>query len=305
MKLADTTEEFLQYYNDDTEKVKAICEQGFKNIDMNFYAEHKPGALYQGDDWEVKVDKLKALGKQLGINYVQAHLPGGNPLAEEGFEKLLSSNIRCIDICGKLGIKNAVIHAGWQQGIDKQEFYKKNKDFIKLLIPSLEANGVNLCVENSCKANLGKFFYFFDGRELREFLNYVDHPLVTACWDTGHANIEGHQYDDIIALGDKLTALHINDNHGQKDEHMMPYMGTLNIDEVMTALSEIGFKGYFTFECSTSVIFNKNWLHKRREFEKDTRALNPGLELKKKMVSATFEAGKQILTAYGCYEETL
>ena len=34
-----------------------------------------------------------------------------------------------------------------------------------------------------------------------EFLNYVGHPLLHACWDTGHANCEGSQYDDIVTLG--------------------------------------------------------------------------------------------------------
>lgn len=305
MKLANTTEEFSEYFDNDLDRIKTLDLQGFKNIDISFYEEHKPFAQYQGEDWQSRADKLLSFAEEKGVHYVQAHLPGGNPLSQDGFDKLLSANIRCINVCGRLGIKNAVIHAGWQADICKDEFYQKNKQYIELLIPALERNNVNLCIENSCKKNLGKFYYFFDGKELREFLDYVSHPLVTACWDTGHANIEGHQYEDIITLGNKLTALHINDNFGDRDTHMMPYMGTLNIDEVMTALTEIGFNGYFTFECSTSVIFDKNWLNKRRVFEKNTRALNPGLELKKKMVSAAFEAGKQILTAYGCCEQTV
>lgn len=303
MKLTNTTEEFQKFYDNDVDRTRALFEQGFKNIDISFYTEHIDNAIYQGDDWKQKAYELLNFGNQNGIKFVQAHLPGGNPLDENGIEELTEVNIRCIDVCGILGIKYAVIHMGWKKDISKQEFYEKNRDYIQLLLPALERNNVILCVENSCKANLGKYFYFFDGKELREFIDYVDSPFVAACWDTGHANIEGPQYQDILALGDKLRALHINDNMGQKDDHMMPYMGTLNIDEVMTVLLEIGFNEYFTFECGTSVIFNNHWLNKRKVFEKDTRALNPNVEIKKSMVKTTYEVGRQILLAYNCLEE--
>ncbi len=123
--------------------------------------------------------------------------------------------------------------------LPKKDFFELNRDYINLLIPHLEKHNVNLCVENTCKANLKRFYYFFSGADLREFLDYINHPNVTACWDTDHANIEGSQYDDILVLSDKLTALHINDNNGLKDEHLLPYMGTMNIDEITTALLEI------------------------------------------------------------------
>ena len=60
--------------------------------------------------------------------------------------------------------------------------------------------------------------------------------MLHACWDTGHANCEGSQYDDIITLGKELFAIHYNDNHGAKDEHLIPFLGTLNHDEIINAL---------------------------------------------------------------------
>ena len=136
---------------------------------------------------------------------------------------------------------------------------------------------------------------------MREFLDYIDHPNVTACWDTGHANIEGSQYDDILVLSDKLTALHINDNNGLKDEHLLPYMGTMNIDEIMTALLKIGFDGYFTFESGNTL--NGGWPYKKREFVMSQKVSKPELEYKKIFVQAALTVGKNILTAYNCYED--
>ena len=46
-------------------------------------------------------------------------------------------------------------------------------------------------------------------------------------------------------------AIHYNDNRGGGDEHIAPFLGTLNHDEVITALIDVGFKGYFTLECDS------------------------------------------------------
>jgi sugar phosphate isomerase/epimerase len=145
-------------------------------------------------------------------------------------------------------------------------------------------------------------YYFFDGEDMAEFIDWIGHPQLKACWDTGHANVEGHQYKDLVALGDRLTALHINDNLGEKDQHMHPFIGTLNTDEVMHGLLDAGFKGYFTFECQ-SVVKDNYWLHKRHRFDEDTRTLNPGFSIVKKMTEVTYAIGEHVLSQYGCFEE--
>ena len=38
------------------------------------------------------------------------------------------------------------------------------------------------------------------------------------------------------------------DGEGQKDEHLIPYLGTLNHDEVINALIDIGYDGYTCVE---------------------------------------------------------
>lgn len=304
MKIANTTDEFNNFYSSHLEKVKALAELGFKYIDMSFYTEDRQDSEIMSENWMDRILEIKEYGDLNGIEFVQSHLPGGNFLdSSENCDIILEANKRSLIACGILGIKNAVLHAGFAKDIGKQEFYERNRDYINLLLPILEKYNINLCIENSCKANLGKYFYFFNGKDLRDFLNYVNHPNVTACWDTGHANIEGSQYDDIIALGDKLTALHINDNNGEKDEHMLPYMGTMNVDEVMTALQEINYSGYFTFESSHSVFFFKGWPYKRKEFNLSNKACDPDLECRKIFTKAALTIGKRILTAYDCYEE--
>ena len=48
---------------------------------------------------------------------------------------------------------------------------------------------------------------------------------------------------DGMALGRELYAIHYNDNHGAKDDHVAPFLGRLNHDEVMHALIDVDFEG--------------------------------------------------------------
>ena len=44
-------------------------------------------------------------------------------------------------------------------------------------------------------------FFPNSGADMKAFVEYVNHPLFHACWDTGHAHIGGPQYDEIMTLG--------------------------------------------------------------------------------------------------------
>ena len=137
---------------------------------------------------------------------------------------------------------------------------------------------------------------------MKEFVDYVDHPRFGACWDTGHANVEGHQFDDILAMGNCLRAIHFNDNRGKQDEHLLPFMGTMNVDEVMHALMENGFRGPLTFECCSSLRPKNYWLGNRRGFDRANGLVNPPVELKLELEKFMYQVGKHILTAYGLFE---
>lgn len=304
MKIATTTGDFIRVCANDKERVQALFDCGFRYIDLSLYDGAREDWIYFAEDWREQIEDLRAFGEQLGMKFVQCHAPGGNPLTskEDQYDLLLRSTIRSLEICQMLGIPNCVYHAGWRTGIEKEDYFKENRRFVEALIPTMEKTGVTLCVENSTKANMKDMYYFFDGEDMAEFIDWIGHPLLKACWDTGHANIEGHQYKDLVALGDRLATVHINDNLGEKDQHMHPYIGTVNMDEVMHGLLDAGFKGYFTFEC-ISVVPHKYWLHKRHLYETDTRALNANLHIYKKATELTYAIGEYVLSQYGCFEE--
>lgn len=299
MKIATTTGDFAFYCKTDEERIRELHRAGFRYIDLSMYT-FTPGCVYMQENWREEVQKIKSVADELGMKFVQAHSQGGNPLSEdkEQVDFLLAATIRSIEICEILGIKNTVVHNGYMPGIPKEEWFVKNKAFYEKLFPVMERCGVNVLCENTTKANMGDMYFIISGKDMREFINYVKHPQIHACWDTGHANCEGNQYEDILALGEELYAIHYNDNRGNQDEHIVPFMGTLNHDEVMHALIDVGFKGYFTLECGSALRENHYWLGDRRPFEKDHRLAEPQLFMQRKIEEMMYETAEYILKSY-------
>ena len=304
MKIATSTCDFGFYCDNDSDRIRELHRAGFRYVDLSMYS-FAPDSPYMSDDWKKEVKKIKDLADELGMTFVQAHSQGGNPFDENGnkVDFLFSATVRSIEICRELGIKNTVVHSGYKKGITKEEFFERNREFYKKLVPAMEENGVNVLIENSTKANMGERYFLNTGKDMREFIEFFGHPLLHACWDTGHGNCEGEQYGELTALGDELYAIHYNDNRGKADEHMIPFFGTLNHDEIMHALIDIGYKGYFTLESDSSLVKKKGWPLSRRKFESDGRLADPQLFMQRRLEALMYETAEYILDSYGLLEK--
>ena len=106
-----------------------------------------------------------------------------------------------------------------------------------------------------------------------------------------------------MALGKHLYAIHYNDNRGNADEHVAPFLGTLNHDEVICALIDSGYKGYFTLECTASLRKYDQWTGERRRFEKQSRLREPQLFMQEHIEKMMKEICEWFLSTYGILEE--
>ncbi len=173
----------------------------------------------------------------------------------------------------------------------------KYKEFHKKLIPNVDEDliiGVRTPLVKKLTKTVIK-----EGKD-KEFLEYVNHPLLKIVWDTGHGNLKDTpQYDALTHLGKYVYALHVQNNRGHKDDHTAPFLGTLDIDSLMKGLIEIGYNGYFTFEASN--IFAP--IRSKGTLNKDNPLSKAPLSLKIKMESMLYEIGKHILTSYNEFED--
>ena len=304
MKIATTTGDFHLYCKSDEERIRELHRAGFRYIDLSMYR-FTPDCVYMQQDWKKEVEKIKATADELGMKFVQAHSQGGNPFSSDGgfSEFLIQATIRSIEICGELGIKNTVAHCGFDATLTKEQWFEKNKEFYSKLFPVMEKHGVNVLCENSTRSNLPNQYYLYSANDMLEFINYVNHPLFHACWDTGHANCEGGQYDEIMTLGKEMYAIHYNDNHKSMDDHVAPFLGRLNHDEVINALIDVGFDGYFTLECDSSLIGYNQWTGKRRRFDGAKKLREPQLFMQRHIEAMMYDTAKWMLNEYNIFEE--
>ncbi len=298
MKLATTTGDFQAYTKNQDYAISEIRKAGFKYIDYSFIMDYKHGNGIFGNNFDEYIEDMKRLSDKLQVKFVQSHSPMGDPLAND--TAFIEATNRCIIACGMLGIKNLVVHSGYERGISKEENFCRNKEFYYKLLPTAEKYGINILTENFNKMFDPQIYWMDNAKDLREFIDFVDHPLFHCCWDTGHANLqEMPQDEELRILGKDVYALHVQDNHGRGDYHMAPFFGSLNLDCLMHGLDDIGYNGYFTFEADSMLCS----AYRKRAYDKDSRLLVPPINIKRKTESLLYDIGKHILTSYNCFED--
>jgi sugar phosphate isomerase/epimerase len=156
---------------------------------------------------------------------------------------------RWVELFNALGVESGVLHVGGNDlarlGWSADRILAHRASMIAAVADYAKGGVTRICLEN-----LTPRIGFSTVADAQQMLAAVDRPNVGVCLDTGHANISGVCCADFVReLGPKLWALHIADNLGTNDDHMLPFgRGTVPWPEVMTALREVGYSGLFNFE---------------------------------------------------------
>ena len=306
MKLATTTGDFQCYCATVEQCMDYLLEAGFRHADLSLYSPTYCADLLESDDWQSRARQIKEHAERIGMDFLQSHAPATRLLmgTDKDKEDAIRWTTRTLEVCAFLGIPNSVVHGGVDWSIkSKDEWTEKSLPFFRALIPTMEKTGVKVLFENSASFMTGNSYYPNTGADICEFLDHLDHPLFGVCWDTGHANIEGAQYDQIRTIGQRLGAVHFNDNLGTKDEHTIPMLGTVNVDEVMNALIDVGFGGPLTFESGSALRPYKYWVGDRRPFDRDQRLANPTLNMQRSIERFMYDLGVEVLRSYDLFEE--
>jgi sugar phosphate isomerase/epimerase len=87
-----------------------------------------------------------------------------------------------------------------------------------------------------------------DARVLRRIADKVDSPHVGLVYDSGHAMLAHQPAEFVRVMGPRLGLLHLHDNLGTLDDHMIPGTGVIPFEEVARTLAEVGYGGTFLLE---------------------------------------------------------
>jgi len=132
---------------------------------------------------------------------------------------------RAIDVAEELPFPRMVLHMGGSR--ESADPRKRDAAFSTLEHLALHAKhvGVTLCVENTV-SEMGQPAY------LRSFVEETRLTGLRFNFDVGHANLSDEPQAERIPkafdpMRDLVASMHLHDNHGEKDEHLLPYDGSI------------------------------------------------------------------------------
>lgn len=207
--------------------------------------EHAAALLERGDPRKTGA-AFRAFAAAHGLAFTQGHLWLGCRICAPDRAEVMTTLRRWIDLFEAAGVKNAVLHcdgASFPEGTGEAEKVRKNIEVLKELAAYLEGRDVTVCLENLTG-------FTRTAGELLEIIRAVGSDKIGICLDTGHLHIAGGDPAAFIReAGSCLKALHIADNEGKTDQHMMPFgRGTVDFSGVIPALGEVGYTGPFNLE---------------------------------------------------------
>ena len=299
MKISLSSCGFSGLYKNPKELIETCSKTKFKYIDFSF------SDCIESEDFVREINECADTAEKLGIGFTMAHAPYKyNPHAsQEHFDKQLEQMEKAFYGCNILGIDRMTVHSGFSYSKKREEMMQKNVKYYNAILPFAEKYNVKIMVENIAEEIYKRVFVIETAEnilELKAMLN--NHPLIKACWDTGHANTKAlDQYDNITKLKGELCGLHLQDNNGYNDDHMPLLMGTVNFDEVMKGLIDVGYDGPFNMETK---LFNQGnaWPNFRRGFTENSQAenllFNPDRELKFYSIDIMYNVAAYILKKY-------
>lgn len=243
-----------EFRDDVTEQIRRVADGGFMHLDMNFWDwSHDPRSPFMQDDWREWVKRIACEAERCRVTFTQAHAHVYNFYQFDRDSVHERQILRSIEGAGMLNIPWIVLHLSGKPGYaeteeGRAEYFADNVAYIRDKCEYALKYNVGIAIENMRLNNAST------AEDLAKIIDAVNMPNIGACWDTGHGHIAGQdQYSSIRTLGHRLHALHIADNHGETDEHTVPFIGNIDWYAVVKALKEINYPGDFTYEGHTLV----------------------------------------------------
>lgn len=259
----------LQCKYGDVEAIEIAAAAGFDGVDFNVegYAfQPYPTKLdLPEDELEEYFGAVRKKADECGIKIYQTHnLCGkcynGDP---ENDKKVLYWAERGLRINQILGCPLTVVHPiGISHYGGKDASYelvrKENQRMFADIIPYAEKYGITIAMESfgvgAHKTGEQYPDMFADPEKMMREYEDMKTENKAFCFDSGHTNCATQfgfmkPEEFVRYFGERIKMLHLHDNDGIHDQHLVPRQGgTIDWPAVFEALEEIGYDGYYNYE---------------------------------------------------------
>lgn len=212
------------------ETIDAIAAAGFRKIFLQWY--NRP--------WEITQEQQLAYARRKGLTVIFAHLgyKGLNAIwaaGDEG-EQLTEGYLRDLDVMRDNGIDHVVMHLNGK--LEAPPYGPVGLERFQRIVDRAAQNGICISFENTKLKGYHKYL-----------LDRLHGDNFGMCLDGGHLHC--HFSDDwcFDRFAGRITAVHLHDNDGRDDLHLLPFDGTVNWPWLMKTLRIAGYAGPVTLEC--------------------------------------------------------
>jgi sugar phosphate isomerase/epimerase len=139
---------------------------------------------------------------------------------------------RALELAERIPFRYLVQHLGHgRQMADPRKLEAAFSSLEQLVIFAKE-RGVTIALENT-PDELGS------PESVQHFIRDTHLRDLKLCFDIGHAHLESSVEASFEAMRDRIVTTHIHDNHGERDEHLLPYAGDIDWNAALGALAKL------------------------------------------------------------------
>lgn len=137
------------------------------------------------------------------------------------------------------------------------------RDTVEKLLARTDDMNFIFCMENApFKPEYDERYPWM--KEIADFAASFGKEKMFMTFDLNHANL----HEDPVALAAEFAAIirhiHVSDNHGIREEHMIPGTGVIDLDSILKALYANGYTG----PCNLELVFPGNTIAGADDFRK-------------------------------------
>jgi sugar phosphate isomerase/epimerase len=232
------------------EVLEDIRRSGFENVEVCSSPTHLD-YHHHGD-----VARAGHQMRELGINPVSFHAPFAARIDITALDPHLRAAavrelIAACEAAAAMHVQTIVLHPG-----PEREGRPPEAEFLDRMRHAAES--LNFVAERCCQLQLNLMLenmlphlLFGHINDMLYLLGSISTCKVGVCLDTGHAFLARELGTVIHKLSGRLQLVHVNDNRGDRDDHLAPGYGNINWPWVLQELRHTGFAGTLVLELAS------------------------------------------------------
>lgn len=209
--------------------IYAIKDAGFDGVFLQWY----------NKDWEFSQQEQLNLCRELGLEVVFVHLGYKHIndiwLEGEDGDNVMKEYLKDLEVCKTNNIKMVVMHLTSKSVAPKPSLVGIER--LQKIVDYAEKLGIKIAFENT--KIWGYLEYVF---------GHIKNDNMGICFDAGHYHCH---FDDKFSwdmFNGKIFALHLHDNDKSEDQHLLPFDGTMDWQNVAQKLKQANYSGPITLE---------------------------------------------------------